>query len=61
MTQLERAANMLFPLEGAQAANIKYFAGTARSVTGEQLAEQFVRAETQVRHGETAPCIDIDD
>jgi hypothetical protein len=61
MTQLNRAANMLFPSTGASAANIKFFAGTSRAVTAEQLAEQFVRAETQIRHGDAVACNDIDD
>ena len=50
-TQLERAANALFPSTGNRVGNIKFFRGQNRGATAEQLAEQFNRAEAQVRAG----------
>jgi hypothetical protein len=49
-TQIERAAQMLFPEEGSRTLNIKFFCGgVANNITAENLAEQVVRAEVQIR------------
>jgi hypothetical protein len=60
-TQLEHAANMLFPSEGNQAANIKFFRGRSRPISAERLAQQFVQAEKQIATGATAVVDNIDD
>lgn len=59
-TQLDRAANLLFPASGNRVGNVKFFLGHNREVTAEQLAEQFNRADAQVRAGESIPVDDID-
>lgn len=62
MCALDRAATSLFPSSGgSQVANIKFFRGRRRGVTAEELAEQFNRAEAQVRAGLSTPCANIDD
>ncbi|PSJ42138.1 hypothetical protein [Allosphingosinicella deserti] len=50
-TMIERAADLLFPESGRQTLNIKFFCGGDDNVTALQLAEQVVRAETQIRGG----------
>lgn len=60
-TQLDVAANLLFPSEGNRAGNIKFFRGRTRSLTAERLAHQFVQAERQISTGATAPVDNIDD
>lgn len=57
---LERAANSLFPATGTRVANVKFFLGSSRSVTAEQLAEQLNRANSQVRNGLSTPVVNID-
>ena len=59
-TQLETAANMLFPSEGNQAANIKFYGGRSR-VCAEQLASEFLRVEAQIESGAVQPRDGIDD
>jgi len=51
-TQIERAAQMLFPDEGGRTLNIKFFCGgVENNISAESLAEQVVRAEVQIRAG----------
>lgn len=57
---LERAANSLFPASGARVANVKFFLGSSRSITAEQLAEQLNRANAQVREGLSVAVVNID-
>lgn len=59
-TQVDRAANQMFPESGNVVGNIKFFFGHNREATAEQLAEQFNRAEAQVRAGESTPVDDVD-
>lgn len=60
-TTIDHAANALFPPNGPnRAANIKFYPGTARSVTAAQLADQFSRADAQVRQGQAELIADID-
>ena len=59
-TQLERAANALFPSTGNLVGNVKFFRGRARRVTADQLADQLLRADAQVRSGEALPVENID-
>jgi hypothetical protein len=58
--QLERAANAMFPSEGNRVGNVKFFRGHNRNATAEQIAEQFNRADAQIRAGESHPLADID-
>lgn len=60
-SQLDRAADTLFPSDGPAVGNIKFFRGRSRTVTAERMAEQFNRAEAQVRNRETSPVANIDD
>lgn len=57
---LERAANAMFPATGGRVANVKFYLGSNRSVTAEQLADQLNRANSQVRAGLSTPVINID-
>jgi hypothetical protein len=41
----------MFPAEGTAVENVKFFPGHSRSVTAAQLAEQFDRANVQLRSG----------
>lgn len=60
-SQLDVAANMLFPSTGNTTRNIKFFRGHSRSLTAERLAHQFVQAERQIITGATAAVDNIDD
>lgn len=59
MTELNRAANALFPTEGSRVRNVKFFT-LARQIDGEQLAEQLNRADSQIELGNLRPVDDID-
>lgn len=60
-TELNRAADALFPSDGTgRVGNIKFFRGRRRDVTAEELAHQLNRADAQVRSGNIKPVIDID-
>lgn len=48
---IDRAADLLFPAEGAQTLNIKFLGVGVETTTAEDLAEQIVRAESQIREG----------
>ncbi len=51
--QMERATKALFPqTNGAdEVVNVKFFLGSKRGVTAEELAEQMNRADAQIRNG----------
>lgn len=60
-SQLDHATNTLFPLAGpSRVANIKFYPGNIRTVTADQLADQFSRADAQVRLGQAELIADID-
>jgi len=48
---IDRLVTELFPQDGPQARNVKFFVGNNRDVTASDLAEQFLRASAQVRTG----------
>jgi hypothetical protein len=48
-TQVERMKRAMFPTHGASVTNVKFFLGSGRSVTAEQLADQLDRADAQIR------------
>ena len=58
--QLERAADAMFPSEGNRVGNVKFFRGHNRNATSEKIAEQFNRANAQIKAGESHPLADID-
>ncbi|MBG6178547.1 hypothetical protein IWQ55_006405 [Labrenzia sp. EL_208] len=58
MTSLiERAADLLFPTEGPRTLNVKFLCGGEDNVSANDLAEQIVRAESQIQNG-TARLVD---
>lgn len=58
---LARAGEMLFPTNGPTALNVKFLCGgTADGATVQDLAEQIVRAEVQVRSGGSQPLQSVD-
>lgn len=57
---IDQVADALFPETGPRVANVKFFLGTARRVSAEQLAEQLVIAEEQVRSGRARLVTDVD-
>ena len=59
--ELDLAANTLFPPNGTnRVGNVKFFRGRRRDLTAEELAEQFNRADAQVRSGDLQPHANID-
>ena len=60
-TQVKRATDALFPTDGSvETGNVKFFLGSSRVVTAEQLADQLVRADAQVREGVARPLKTLD-
>ncbi len=59
-SQIERAKNALFSSEDVKTRNVKFFLGSARDVTAEQLADQLNRADAQVRNGDAIPETHLD-
>lgn len=57
---LTDAISLLFPENGSRAGNLKFFRGTSREVTAEQLAEQYVLAERQIREQGLRPVNNVD-
>lgn len=62
MTSLiERAADLLFPAgEGPRTLNVKFLCGGDDNVSMNDLAEQIVRAESQIQSGTARLVEDID-
>ncbi|QJR19291.1 hypothetical protein [Pelagibacterium halotolerans] len=58
---IDRAADLLFPYEGPQTRNIKFFCVGEDNVNAFDLAEQIVRAESQIREGSAVLMEKIDD
>jgi len=52
-THIERMKAAMFPAEGTSVVNVKFFLGSGRQVTAEQLADQLDRADAQLRSGAT--------
>ncbi len=57
---LSVSVNALFPPQGARIANVKFFRGSNREVTAEQLIAQFYTAERQVIEGKATRMDDVD-
>lgn len=58
--QIERAVNNLYAASGSRVANVKFFLGSDRRITGEQLADQVNRANAQIRAGLSIAVVNID-
>jgi hypothetical protein len=59
-SQVQRMSAAMFPPEGAQVVNVKFFLGTSRAVTAEELADQLDRADAQLRSGTAARTMRLD-
>lgn len=59
-TFIDRAADLLFPAEGRQTLNIKFFGVADGRVSAASLAEQIVRAEAQISAGNATYVDDVD-
>lgn len=60
-SNMNRAADALFPKDkSVETGNLKFFLGSSRSVTAEQLAEELNRADAQVREGISVPSKTLD-
>jgi len=57
---VSRAANMLFSQEGRRIANVKFFLGSRRDITANELACEILRAEAQVAAGNAVRVEDVD-
>ncbi|GGN63109.1 hypothetical protein GCM10011349_47390 [Novosphingobium indicum] len=57
---IDRAADLLFPAEGRQTLNIKFFGAAEGHMSAEDMAEQIVRAEAQIREGNSTLVDDVD-
>jgi hypothetical protein len=57
---IERAADLLFPAEGRQTLNIKFFDVADGRISAPALAEQIVRAEAQIAAGNATYVEDVD-
>jgi hypothetical protein len=60
VSQIDRAAAMLFPTEGGRTLNVKFLCGGVDKADAQALAEQVVRAEVQIRAGSARLVADID-
>jgi hypothetical protein len=58
--QIERVGTALFPDNGGRVANVKFFLGHNRAVSGADLADQLERANAQVRQGAATRVGDLD-
>lgn len=57
---IERAADLLFPSEGRQTLNIKFFGVADDRISASGLAEQILRAEAQIAAGNAVYVDDVD-
>jgi hypothetical protein len=60
MDLIDRAADLLFPTEGQRTLNVKFFCAGDENVSIDELAEQIVRAEAQIRNGSARLVANID-
>lgn len=59
-SQVTRAKHALFSSDKVGTENVKFFLGSERKVTAEQLAEQLNRADAQVLSGMATPSTHLD-
>jgi len=58
--KVDNISREMFSFEGPQVCNVKFFLGSDRSVTAEQLADQLDRANAQIRSNAAAPTKSLD-
>ncbi|MEO7223716.1 MAG: hypothetical protein ABIY37_14705 [Devosia sp.] len=51
MNNIDRAAELLFPVNGPQTLNVKFFCGGEPNISADEIAEQLVRAHVQIKAG----------
>jgi len=54
------AANALFPPEGRNVGNVKFFLGSRRDITADDLAQEVLSAQRQIAAGTARRVFDID-
>lgn len=60
-SNVEKAADALFPADGSRRTlNVKFAGGHRRNVTAEELAGQILSADEQIRNGTARRIEDID-
>ena len=57
---MNQAATMLFSRETGRVANVKFFLGSRREITADDLARELLRAEEQVAAGRAVRLEDVD-
>lgn len=60
MSLIDRAADLLFPVEGQRTLNVKFFCAGEDNISVDDLAEQIVRAEAQISSGSARLVTDVD-
>lgn len=59
MSALDQAASLLFT-ERQRITNVKFYLGSRREVTADEIAAEFVRIESLIDAGQRSPVDDID-
>jgi hypothetical protein len=57
---IDRAADILYPLEGPTTLDIKFFSGGMSNVSAASLAEQVLRSQAQIDSGSAILVQDVD-
>ena len=57
---IQNAVDALFPEQGRSVGNVKFFAGTRRDVTAQELASELLSARSQISDGTATLVADID-
>ena len=57
---VDLAADLLFPPEGRRVGNVKFFLGSRRVVTADELASEVMSAQQQIGDGRANRITDID-
>jgi len=55
-----QAIEALFPNEGRRVSNVKFFQGTRTEVSASELAQEVLKADTQIKNGRAVLVEDID-
>lgn len=59
-THIEKMKAVMFPAEGTNVVNVKFFLGSDRRVSADQLAVQLDRADAQIRSGAATRSHELD-
>lgn len=57
---ITQAIAVLFPEHGRRISNVKFYLGSRREVTADELASEIVRVEAAIATGQHQPVEDID-